>query len=151
MRILLLALMVILAVGCDRKAAAPGGAADATTSPSTVLPPIANRAQGGDFAGATAWLNAERPLVPADLAGRVVVVDFWTSCCINCLHMHADHENGVCRERERAPSLGDRRELDHASRCRRRVDEDLDGMEGTGLADGARPRCEGPDRLAPLR
>ena len=39
MRILLLALVVILAVGCDRKAATPGGTADATTASSTVLPP----------------------------------------------------------------------------------------------------------------
>jgi hypothetical protein len=26
------------------------------------------------------WLNVERPLTPSDLAGRIVVLDFWTYC-----------------------------------------------------------------------
>jgi thiol-disulfide isomerase/thioredoxin len=34
--------------------------------------------------GATAWLNS-KPLKRADLRGKVVVVDFWTYSCINCL------------------------------------------------------------------
>jgi thiol-disulfide isomerase/thioredoxin len=34
--------------------------------------------------GATAWLNSE-PLDPADLRGRVVLVNFWTWTCINWL------------------------------------------------------------------
>ena len=34
------------------------------------------------FAGATGWLNTE-PLTPADLHGKVVLVDFWTYTCIN--------------------------------------------------------------------
>jgi len=36
------------------------------------------------FAGATEWLNSE-PLGPAELAGRVVLVNFWTLTCINWL------------------------------------------------------------------
>jgi len=36
------------------------------------------------FAGATEWLNSE-PLGPAELRGRVVLVDFWTWTCINWL------------------------------------------------------------------
>ena len=38
------------------------------------------------FDGATAWLNVDHPLSMAELRGKVVVVDFWTSCCINCIH-----------------------------------------------------------------
>jgi thiol-disulfide isomerase/thioredoxin len=36
------------------------------------------------FAGATGWLNSE-PLGPAELRGRVVLVNFWTLTCINWL------------------------------------------------------------------
>jgi thiol-disulfide isomerase/thioredoxin len=36
---------------------------------------------------ATAWLNAARPLSIRDLRGQVVVLDFWTYCCINCMHV----------------------------------------------------------------
>lgn len=38
----------------------------------------------------TAWLNTERPLSLADLRGKLVLLDFWTYCCINCLHVLED-------------------------------------------------------------
>src|SRR5690606_7312170 len=34
--------------------------------------------------GATKWLNSV-PLTPESLRGKVVLVDFWTYSCINCL------------------------------------------------------------------
>jgi methionine-S-sulfoxide reductase len=37
-----------------------------------------------ELAGATGWLNSP-PLTRAGLRGKVVVVDFWTYSCINCL------------------------------------------------------------------
>jgi cytochrome c biogenesis protein CcdA/thiol-disulfide isomerase/thioredoxin len=36
------------------------------------------------LSGATSWLNSP-PLTPASLRGKVVLVDFWTYSCINCL------------------------------------------------------------------
>ena len=36
------------------------------------------------FVGATAWINSA-PLTPQALRGKVVLVDFWTYSCINCL------------------------------------------------------------------
>jgi cytochrome c biogenesis protein CcdA/thiol-disulfide isomerase/thioredoxin len=37
-----------------------------------------------ELAGATAWINTQ-PLAKSDLKGKVVLIDFWTYSCINCL------------------------------------------------------------------
>src|SRR3990167_5317752 len=36
------------------------------------------------------WLNTSRPLNESDLKGRVILLDFWTFCCINCIHVIPD-------------------------------------------------------------
>lgn len=36
------------------------------------------------------WLNTDKPLSLKQLKGRVVILDFWTYCCINCLHILPD-------------------------------------------------------------
>lgn len=36
------------------------------------------------------WLNTPTPLSLADLKGHVVLLDFWTYCCINCIHVLPD-------------------------------------------------------------
>jgi hypothetical protein len=33
-----------------------------------------------DFPPDLDWLNVERPLALADLAGKLVLLEFWTSC-----------------------------------------------------------------------
>ncbi len=39
-----------------------------------------------EFTGITAWINSA-PLTIASLRGRVVLVEFWTFGCINCIHV----------------------------------------------------------------
>ena len=46
--------------------------------------------RGLDFTGGTDWLNVDKAINPADLKGRIVLVDFWTLCCINCIHTLPD-------------------------------------------------------------
>ncbi|MDF5714056.1 MAG: thioredoxin-like domain-containing protein [Rhizonema sp. NSF051] len=36
------------------------------------------------------WLNTDTPLSLKQLKGRVIILDFWTYCCINCLHILPD-------------------------------------------------------------
>jgi thiol-disulfide isomerase/thioredoxin len=36
------------------------------------------------------WFNTAAPLRLEDLRGRVVLLDFWTYCCINCMHVLPD-------------------------------------------------------------
>ena len=40
--------------------------------------------------GGVAWLNTAAPIKLKDLRGKIVVLDFWTLCCINCIHTLPD-------------------------------------------------------------
>ena len=80
-------------------------AATATAAPtaapaSEALPPCDGRRGGSigncapEFSGINAWINSD-PLTMQELRGRVVLIDFWTYTCINCIrtypHLKAWH------------------------------------------------------------
>ena len=43
-----------------------------------------------ELTGALAWLNVPAPLTLQSLRGKVVLLDFWTYGCINCIHILPD-------------------------------------------------------------
>ena len=45
-----------------------------------------SRVRAPELYGAGGWINSE-PLTLAGLRGRIVLLDFWTFCCVNCLHV----------------------------------------------------------------
>jgi thiol-disulfide isomerase/thioredoxin len=68
-----------------------------TPSPAAVrLDPNANlqdekRIDAPELDGGVAWLNTAGPLsIKKDLKGKIVLLDFWTLCCINCIHIMPD-------------------------------------------------------------
>ncbi len=40
--------------------------------------------------GATGWINSDGPIHLDQLRGKIVLLDFWTYCCINCHHVLPD-------------------------------------------------------------
>ena len=44
----------------------------------------------GILDGGTEWLNTSHPIDMKDLKGKIVILDFWTFCCINCMHVLPD-------------------------------------------------------------
>lgn len=109
-------LAVVLALGCgiallartDR--AAPAAAPDPTGDDRVPLgmkrldgfEPIAlfdekdkdkekKKVPAPELDGGIAWLNTGGPLsLKKDLKGKIVILDFWTLCCINCIHILPD-------------------------------------------------------------
>lgn len=43
-----------------------------------------------DFPADADWINASAPIRMADLRGKIVMLDFWTYGCINCIHIIPD-------------------------------------------------------------
>ena len=44
-----------------------------------------SKGEAPDFIGITKWLNTDKSIHISDLKGKVVLVDFWTYTCINCI------------------------------------------------------------------
>lgn len=65
----------------NKKARAPlaeSSDADGSTFERTTAP---------EFVTGLPWLNTDRPLSLKELRGHVVILDFWTYGCVNCLHV----------------------------------------------------------------
>lgn len=45
------------------------------------------RVRAPELEGGIEWLNTDTPLSLAELRGKIVLLDFWTYCCINCMHV----------------------------------------------------------------
>jgi thiol-disulfide isomerase/thioredoxin len=48
------------------------------------------RVRAPEIKGGRGWLNTDKPLSLAALKGKVVLLDFWTYGCINCIHIIPD-------------------------------------------------------------
>jgi thiol-disulfide isomerase/thioredoxin len=52
---------------------------------------MTGRVRAPELESSLGWLNTDRPLLfSGELRGQVVVLDFWTYCCINCIHVLPD-------------------------------------------------------------
>jgi thiol-disulfide isomerase/thioredoxin len=59
-------------------------AASAASTPTAKM--VDNNTIAPEFTGIDKWLNSD-PLTLQQLRGKVVLVDFWTYTCINCIHV----------------------------------------------------------------
>ena len=75
--VLIVAVVVITAVRPPMPPSVNGSA-------SAQVYPVSQRAAAPGFTGIDAWINSA-PLTAASLRGKVVLVDFWTFSCINCV------------------------------------------------------------------
>jgi thiol-disulfide isomerase/thioredoxin len=72
-----------------------GFAATAATTGAVLAGPLEHSWSAPEFIGVEKWLNSD-PLIMQQLRGKVVLVDFWTYTCINCIntlpHVKGWHE-----------------------------------------------------------
>ena len=48
------------------------------------------RVRAPELEGGRGWLNTDKPLSIAGLRGKLVLLDFWTYGCVNCMHIIPD-------------------------------------------------------------
>ena len=76
----------------DEPSASDAAVSDAGADPTPMMPEftVSGRMGGAlgdtapEFTGISEWLNSE-PLMMAELRGDVVLIDFWTYTCVNCI------------------------------------------------------------------
>jgi thiol-disulfide isomerase/thioredoxin len=81
---------LIIQMERSRVAQAPALIAnDPEVNPDLKLASLNNQEDGPSLAGGVAWINSG-PISLAELRGKIVLLDFWTFCCINCHHVLPD-------------------------------------------------------------
>ena len=80
----LFAFTVVLAVS----AGIPAASADVATPKEARL--FEGDATAPEFSSGLEWLNSPGPLTLRQFRGKFVLLDFWTYCCINCMHLVPD-------------------------------------------------------------
>jgi sugar lactone lactonase YvrE len=66
--------------------------ADPTTTTSYAGRSYAGTVDAPEFPGGLEWVNTPEPITMDALRGKVVLLDFWTYGCINCIHIIPDLE-----------------------------------------------------------
>src|SRR5207249_7327388 len=61
-----------------------------SSSKGLVMPAQGEKIRAPELTGARGWLNTDKPLTLSALKGKVVLLDFWTYGCINCMHIIPD-------------------------------------------------------------
>src|SRR5277367_2299123 len=59
-------------------------------APMSLHPDLQGTVNAPDFPAGAEWLNIDHPISMKDLKGKIVLLDFWTFCCINCMHVIPD-------------------------------------------------------------
>jgi DNA-binding beta-propeller fold protein YncE len=80
-------------VSGDDKSASAGKQTDEKANPPAAQPaqPEEKKKAAPELDGGVAWLNSGGPIsLKKDLKGKIILLDFWTLCCINCIHVMPD-------------------------------------------------------------
>jgi DNA-binding beta-propeller fold protein YncE len=85
-----LGLLVILGLAAAVLIALPRPAAQGQPKAKADPAPAGEREKAPELEGGVAWLNTGSPVKLKDLRGKIVLLDFWTLCCINCIHTLPD-------------------------------------------------------------
>jgi sugar lactone lactonase YvrE/thiol-disulfide isomerase/thioredoxin len=68
----------------------PAAASDSEDAGDLPENPFPKRFKAPELEGGAGWLNTSGEITMKDLRGKVVLLDFWTFCCINCMHVLPD-------------------------------------------------------------
>ena len=84
----MLAILLAFAISLAWPSQVPGAAV--VQKENAKMPEYQGKVNAPEFPEGMQWLNTERPLSIRQLRGKVVLLDFWTYCCINCMHIIPD-------------------------------------------------------------